>query len=138
MYIALSVLAVAFSAGCGPQASADDVPNISMKIGDLNPVEVGVLTPSEKFIFLRSDESTCQGLVIKDGVLLIDSSIATGYYWDAEGERNAVAVFSEIGTYTIYAADNLETEFDNSSAISRQYINKRKRSIDALNTCKPL
>lgn len=138
MFVALSIVVTAFPVSCESRTSLAEVADISMKIGGLNPVEVGVFTPDKKFVFLRSEEFACQGVVVKDGLLSIDPSRATGYYWNSEGKRDEVVVFSEVGIYTIYVADNLETETENSASITRQYANKRKHELAALGSCKAL
>lgn len=110
--------------------------SLSIEIGNLSPIEVGVLTPSKKFIFLRTDEIKCQGLSINGKTVLIDPSASMGYYWDSNGKESIVPVFAEQGVFTIYVSDNLETEFENSSAISKTYLNKQssKRPVSS-NSC---
>lgn len=136
MFVALSIIVTVFSTSCESRTTSAGVTDISMKIGSLNPVEVGVVTPGKKFIFLRSEEFACQGVAVKDGFLSIDPSRATGYYWNSEGQRSEVVVFSEVGTYTIQVADNLETEIENSTSISKQYTSERKHKFAALDSCK--
>ncbi|MCA0198708.1 MAG: hypothetical protein LCH59_11425 [Proteobacteria bacterium] len=138
MFVALGIIIAAFSASCESRTPLSEVADISMKIGNLNPVEVGILTPSNKFILLKSEEFVCQGVVVKDEVLSIDPSRATGYYWSPQGGRDEVVVFSEVGSYTIYVADNLETEIENSASITKQYTNKRKHGFTALGSCRDL
>jgi len=112
---------------------------IAMEVGNLNPVEVGILTPSKKFIFTHSDEFICRGTMVGDGHLSIDPSDAVGYYWDSKGERLEVAVFREVGDYTIYVSDNLETEAENSSAITKKYTAKRSlKTVVNVGDCKPV
>lgn len=45
-------------------------------------------------------------------------------YWDSQGKEHVVAAFSEVGTFTIYVADNLETEPDEAFATKQRYVNK--------------
>lgn len=116
-------LIAAVPASCGSQ-TVHSTGVVSMDIGGLSPVEIGVLTPSRRFIFMYSDEFKCRGVSIKDGRVTIETSNAVGYYWDLRGERREVAVFAEAGAYTIFVSDNLETETENSSAITRRYVNK--------------
>ncbi|WP_369939159.1 hypothetical protein [Xanthomonas medicagonis] len=106
---------------------------ISIEIGKLSPVEVGVMTPGGRFIFLRNDGVNCQGVSVLDGKVLIVPSKSVGIYWDSEGAQNLTATFAEPGVFTVYVSDNLETEFDNSSSISRRYVNNGnyKASISA-------
>ena len=125
--LALLSLIVPLSASCKPKGVAGEE-SLSIDIGNLKQAEIGVLTPSKKFIFLRTNEFQCQGLSINDGQVLIDPSVSTGYYWDQDGRRNTVATFAERGVFAIYVSDNLETEPENSSAISKIYLNNEDRS----------
>ncbi|MBB4126108.1 hypothetical protein GGR77_001398 [Xanthomonas translucens] len=106
---------------------------ISIEIGKLSRVEVGVLTPSGKFIFLRDDEVNCQGVSVVGGKVVIVPSKSAGIYWDSEGKGNLTTAFAESGIFTIYVSDDLETELDNSSSVSKRYVNKNnyKASVSA-------
>ena len=127
-------LIVTIPTSCGSRSAHDSVV-ISMDVGSLSPVEVGVLTPSKKFIFTYSDEFQCQGTIVKTGRVSIEPSNATGYFWNPDGERREVAVFGEVGTHTIYVSNNLETEFENSSTISKKYTNERPIKIATPGSC---
>lgn len=124
---------------CTSKDSSMDTSNepdtIAVNVGRMSPIEVGVLTPSKKFVFLRSQEFSCGGVAVKDGTLTIVPSQATGYYWDKDGNRNEVAVFSERGFYEIHVADNLETESDGVASLTRRYSNVRAFAISVDGTC---
>lgn len=125
--------------GCTSKDSSMDTSNepdtIAVNVGHTSPIEVGVLTPSKKFVFLRSQDFSCGGVAIKDGSLSIVPSQATGYYWDKDGNRNEVAVFSELGVYEIHVADNLETESDGAASLTRRYSNVRAFAVSVDGTC---
>lgn len=131
-------LIIPWLVSCGSQAAHDPSP-ISIEVGDLRPVEVGVLTPSKKFIYTYSDEFRCRGTTKMNWRILIEPASAVGYYWNPQGERLEVAVFEEVGVYTIYVSDNLETETENSSAITKGYVSQ-KRSMATMTpgSCQPV
>ena len=129
-------LMAAMSASCGSRA-AHDASTISIEIGSLSPVEVGAVTPSKKFIFMYSGEFRCRGTTIKNGRVSIEAFDAVGYYWDPQGQRLEVPVFGEVGVYTIYVSDNLETETENSSAITKEFVRQKPFKTSAsLGGCK--
>lgn len=119
--LVLSLL-ILFPTGCASRNIPDA--NIFLDVGHLNPIEIGVLTPDKRFVFLYSDEFHCSGITVSNGRVLIEPSKATGYFWNSDGKRSEVAIFQKKGLYIVYASENLETEIENSSAITMEYLNQ--------------
>lgn len=133
---ALASMVVLASLGCRREPEATEGGTLSMDVGGLDHVEVGLLAPDGRFLFLRSSEFACQGLALKDAVLTVDPSKATGFYWDADGVRREVVAFSEVGPYRVYAADNLETELVKAAYITVRFSNPEKRVFPVAGTCR--
>ncbi|MBO9827455.1 hypothetical protein J7373_04235 [Xanthomonas sp. A2111] len=92
-------------------------------VGNVDPIEVGILAPSGRFLFLLNSETQCQGVSATGGRVVVTPAAAAGMYWDAEGKEHVVAAFSEVGTFTIYVSDNLETEQDGAFGTKHRYVN---------------
>lgn len=127
---------LSFTAGCKGRKLEGGEKNesIAIKANGLSSVEIGVITPDNKFIFMRADDFLCQGILHENGVIFIDPSFASGYTW-SDGIRREVVVFSRKGTYKVVASENLETEFNNSSSIFVDYHNKISRKFDLSGSC---
>lgn len=134
--IALAVAMALLSLGCEAKPPAPEAGTLTIRVDRLSRVEVGVLTPSKKFLFLRSGDFSCQGLAIKDAVLTIDPASATGYHWNPEGVRSEVAAFSEVGGYTVYVGEELEAEMDGIVSTTLRITSKQRVAFPTAGTCK--
>ncbi|MBV6829103.1 hypothetical protein [Xanthomonas euvesicatoria] len=133
-----ALLVLACSAGCREWKSGKaslKSNDIRINVDGLSAVEVGVVTPDKKFIFMKSEEFLCRGILQKGGMIFIDPSAASGYMWDNEGIKREVVVFSKKGIYRVVASENLETEFDNSSARFFEYNNRDAHKFDLGGSC---
>lgn len=86
---------------------------------------------------LASADFLCQGVSREGGRLRIDPSKATGYYWNAEGRKEEVVAFPQVGAYEVLVADNLETELDGTESVMT-YANATPNEFSAKGTCNPL
>lgn len=110
---------------CGAfQRDVDPAQVVRIDVGNIEPIKVGVLTPSGKFLFLRGSGMQCEGVSVTGGQVVVTPAIAAGMYWDSQGKEHVVAAFSEVGTFTIYVSDNLETEQDGAFATKHRYVNQ--------------
>jgi len=97
-------------------------------------VEVAVVTPDKPFVMLASADFLCQEVSREGGHLRSDLTKATGYYWNAEGRKEEVVAFAQVGSYEVLAADNLETELDGTES-AMTYANAMPNEFSARGTC---
>lgn len=110
---------------CGAfQREVDPAQVVRIDVGNIDPIEVGVLTPSGKFLVLRGSGMQCEGVSVTGGHVVVTPATAAGMYWDSQGKEHVVAAFSEVGTFAIYVSDNLETEPDGAFTTKQRYLNK--------------
>jgi len=122
-----------------PEASRaewDDDSALSFALGGPSTVEVAVVTPDKRFVMLASADFLCQGVSREGGRLRIDPTKATGYYWNAEGRKEEVVAFAQVGAYEVLVADNLETELDGTESVMT-YANAMPNEFSARGTCNP-
>jgi hypothetical protein len=103
-----------------PEASRarwNDDGTLSFALGGQSAAEVAVVTPDKRFVMLASADFLCQGVSREGGRLRIDPSEATGYYWNAEGRKEEVVAFAQVGAYEVLVADNLESELDGTESV---------------------
>lgn len=122
-----------------PEASRarwNDDGTLSFALGGQSAAEVAVVTPDKRFVMLASADFLCQGVSREGGRLRIDPSEATGYYWSAEGRKEEVVAFAQVGAYEVLVADNLETELDGTESVMT-YANATPNEFSAKGTCNP-
>lgn len=105
-------------------------------LGRPSTVEVAVVTPDKRFVMLASAHFLCQGVSREGGHLRIEPTKATGYYWNAEGRKEEVVAFAQVGAYEVLAADNLENELDGTESVMT-YANAMPNEFSARGTCNP-
>jgi len=108
---------------------------LSYQIGSIDPVEVGVKTPSGRLIYLYTADYKCAGTWLSDGYVHIDAERASAVYWQ-EGKRRYVLAFDRPGLYEVYISDNLETELDNSDTTIYRYQRKQRNENAQAVECK--
>lgn len=106
------------AAGCAekkqPQATHTNPSVFSAKIDDPRfASEVAVLTPDNRFLFLKQSDLDCSGVDFYGKKLMIDMALAVGAEW-IDGKPKIGYVFDKAGSYKILTGDNLETELENS------------------------
>ena len=72
-----------------------------------------MLTPDNRFLFLKQSDLDCSGIDFSGEKLTIDMAVAIGVEW-VEGKPRVSYVFDKAGVYKILTSDNLETELENS------------------------
>ena len=75
--------------------------------------EVAVLTPDNRFLYLKQPNLDCSGVDFSAAKLTIDLAVAVGAEW-IDGKPKIGYAFEKAGSYKILTGDNLETELDNS------------------------
>jgi len=108
---------------------------LSYQIGGIDPVQVGVKTPSGRLIYLYDTEYKCAGTWLSDGYVHIDTERASAIYWQ-DGKRRYVHAFDRLGLYEVYISDNLETELDNSDTTIYRYQRKQRNKNAKPAECK--
>ncbi|MCW0367959.1 hypothetical protein NB699_002942 [Xanthomonas sacchari] len=122
--LAVAAFCLVSPVGGASQADVDPAQVVRIDVGNIDPIEVGILAPSGRFLVLMDSETQCEGVSATGGRVVITPAIAAGMYWDAEGKEQVVAAFSEVGTFTIHVSDNLETEPDGAFATKQRYVNQ--------------
>lgn len=75
--------------------------------------EIAVVTPDNRFLYLKQLDVDCPGVSFSDRNLTVDLTTAAGVEW-IDGKPTVDYAFNKAGSYKLLTSDNLETELDNS------------------------
>ncbi len=91
---------------------------VMLRLSEKHPGRMAIIDPDDRYFYIQDPESSRlmePAAFAKAREITIDATL-TGLYYD-DGKARTGAVFTKSGAYTIYLADNLETEEENTNGL---------------------
>lgn len=87
-----------------------------------HPANFAITNSNGEYFVVLDDSVTVGAMSSKEfaacQVLEINTSSLKGVFWDEDGNQNTKNIFHKQGTYSLYFADELETESSNTFSLS--------------------